>query len=192
VPSAGPVDDEELARFDLTLDGYVVFVGRLVPEKGARDLIAALADWPADVRLRIVGDGTQRSELEHLAVALGVRGRVDFQPAVSSTRIVEEYRQMDVLVLPSHTTRNWKEQFGRVMIEAMACDVPVVGSSSGEIPHVIGDAGLVYPEGDVAALRDAVQRVLTDDELRRRLITAGRARICRPFAACARPRAVWG
>jgi glycosyltransferase involved in cell wall biosynthesis len=155
----------------------VGFIGRLVPEKGAADLIAALAGWPADVRLRIVGDGIERAALEQRAVALGVRGRVDFQPAVSSAQIVDEYRQMDVLVLPSHTTRNWKEQFGRVMIEAMACDVAVVGSSSGEIPHVIGEAGIVYPEGDVSALRSAVQRVLDDAELRRTLIAAGRARM---------------
>lgn len=155
----------------------VGFVGRLVPEKGAADLIEALPGWPADVRLRIVGDGVERAALERRATALGVRERVDFQPAVGSAQIVDEYRQMDVLVLPSHTTANWKEQFGRVMIEAMACDVPVVGSSSGEIPHVIGAAGIVYPEGDIAALRAAVLTTLQDDVRRTALIAAGRARM---------------
>jgi glycosyltransferase involved in cell wall biosynthesis len=75
---------------------------------------------------------------------------------------------MDTLVLPSETTdtfktltsRGWKEQFGHVLIEAMACAVPVIGSDSGEIPHVIGNAGLVFPEGQVAALRDRLQTLM--------------------------------
>ena len=70
-----------------------------------------------------------------------------------STEVPAVLRALDVLVLPSLTTPSWKEQFGRVLQEAMACAIPVVGSDSGEIPHVIGDAGLVTPEGDAAALR---------------------------------------
>ena len=81
---------------------------------------------------------------------------------VPSTEIPRLLNELDVLVLPSLTRRNWKEQFGRILIEAMACEVPVVGSSSGEIPHLIADAGLVFPEGDVEALRDALCKLMQD------------------------------
>jgi glycosyltransferase involved in cell wall biosynthesis len=82
----------------------------------------------------------------------------------------------DVLVLPSRSTPSWVEQFGRVLVEAMACGVPVIGSSSGEIPHVIGDAGLVFPEGDVEALRGQLAMLAASPEERRRLGELGRQR----------------
>jgi glycosyltransferase involved in cell wall biosynthesis len=78
-------------------------------------------------------------------------------------------RRFDVLVGPSLTTPRWKEQFGRMLVEAMACGVPVIGSDSGEIPNVIGDAGIVVPEGDCVALRTAIAR-LRDDPAERRLL----------------------
>jgi glycosyltransferase involved in cell wall biosynthesis len=84
---------------------------------------------------------------------------------------------MDVMVVPSQTRLFWKEQFGHVLIEAMACEVPVIGSDSAEVPNVIGDAGLVCPEGDVATLRGALTRMATSPELRRQLGYAGRKRV---------------
>ena len=91
------------------------------------------------------------------------------------------YRSLDLLVLPSRTRPNWKEQFGRVLIEAMACGVPVLGSDSGEIPHVIGDAGIVFPEGDVEMLRCQVQRLMVDRAARNSLAAAGRQRVLDRF-----------
>jgi glycosyltransferase involved in cell wall biosynthesis len=88
---------------------------------------------------------------------------------------------MDALVLPSRTRRNWKEQFGRALIEAMACDVPVVGSDSGEIPHVIGEAGLVFPEGDVTALTAHLASLRDSADLRHDLGSRGRARVLERF-----------
>ena len=81
-----------------------------------------------------------------------------FLGLVPSTEAPRYYREIDVLVLPSLTRPNWVEQFGRVLIEAMACGVAVVGSSSGEIPWVIGDAGVIFPEGDADALRAGAGR----------------------------------
>lgn len=89
----------------------------------------------------------------------------------------EALNRFDVLVVPSRTRRNWKEQFGRVIIEAMSCGVPVVGSSSGEIPHVIGDPSLVFPEDDVDALVRLLRNLLADPERRRQLGEAGRRRV---------------
>jgi glycosyltransferase involved in cell wall biosynthesis len=82
-----------------------------------------------------------------------------------------------VLVVPSRTRPNWKEQFGRVLVEAMACGVVVVGSDSGEIPHVVGEAGLIFPEGDVAALRERLVRLSGDAQLRAELAQSGRQRV---------------
>ncbi len=87
--------------------------------------------------------------------------------------------EIDTLAAPSLTQPHWKEQFGRVLIEAMACGVPVVGSDSGEIPQVVGDAGLIVPEGDVAALRAALLHLAEDSSLCERLAHAGRARVLR-------------
>jgi glycosyltransferase involved in cell wall biosynthesis len=82
-----------------------------------------------------------------------------------------------VLALPSRTLPNWKEQFGRILVEAMACGVVVVGSDSGEIPNVIGEAGLVFPEDDKEALQAHLTRLIGDAGLRRRLAQAGRERV---------------
>jgi glycosyltransferase involved in cell wall biosynthesis len=89
----------------------------------------------------------------------------------------EFYNHLNVLVLPSLTRPNWKEQFGRVLIEAMACGVPVLGSTSGEIPHVIGSAGIVLPEGDAQALANHLDALRSDAALQRRLGNAGRERV---------------
>jgi glycosyltransferase involved in cell wall biosynthesis len=82
-----------------------------------------------------------------------------------------------VLVVPSRTTTGWKEQFGRVIIEAMSCGVPVIGSSSGEIPRVIDDAGLIVAEGAPAELAAALRRLATTPALASDLAQRGRARV---------------
>ena len=102
----------------------------------------------------IAGTGPEQVALKDLAQRLGLLDKVTFLGKVSSTAMPAVYASMDVLALPSRTTTTWKEQFGRVLIEAMACRVPVIGSDSGEIPNVIGDGGLVFPEDDAAALAD--------------------------------------
>src|SRR5258708_6570018 len=88
---------------------------------------------------------------------------------------------LDVLVLPSRTTRGWREQFGRVLVEAMACETPVVGSSSAEIPKVIGQPGLVFPEGDVAALTEQLRSLYDRPDLAACLGAKGRVRALERF-----------
>jgi glycosyltransferase involved in cell wall biosynthesis len=153
------------------------YAGRLVEEKGLDTLAEALIGLAGEWRLILCGTGPLRGELEARFSARGLASRVHFYDQVASEEMPRYLRMMDVLVLPSRTRPNWKEQFGRVLIEAMACGVPVVGSDSGEIPSVIGDGGIVFPEGDAQALVDAFA-LLRDEPGRRAALGAkGRARV---------------
>lgn len=153
------------------------YVGRLVEEKGIGLLVEAVAGLESDWRLSIVGEGPQRPVIERLSRQFDIANRVIFHRHIPSIQMPAHFNSLDVLVLPSLTRPNWKEQFGRVLIEAMSCEVPVIGSNSGEIPHVIGDAGLLFPEGDAVALRNHLRRLMADPETCRQLGQRGRARV---------------
>ena len=156
-------------------------LSRLTPEKGVDILLRAVAQLPGDWRLRFVGNGPLRDTIPVRARSLGIGDRVTVEPSVPSTEVPARLRELDVLVLPSLTTPAWKEQFGRVLTEAMACEIPVVGSDSGEIPRVIGDGGLVVPEGNARALTDALRTLVHAPALRRDLGQRGRARVLERF-----------
>ncbi|TAM56172.1 glycosyltransferase [bacterium] len=171
--------EEVRARYGLgaPLAGYV---GRLVPEKGVDTLIDALGALPG-ARGAIVGDGPARAELEARARAAGLAERLIFLGALAPSQAAEVMGALDCLVLPSRTTRAWSEQFGRVLIEAMACGVPVVASAGGAIPEVVGDAGILVAEGDVSGFARSIDRVLSTGA-GRDLAGRGRARAARLFS----------
>jgi glycosyltransferase involved in cell wall biosynthesis len=156
---------------------HIAYVGRLVPEKGVDLFIEALGELTGDWRATLVGSGPEESRLRAQIEDLGLENRADFEAWRPSTAMPDFYRDVDVLVLPSRTQPNWTEQFGRVLIEAMACGAVVVGSDAGEIPHVIGDAGCTFPEGEVKALRDALAALIRHPDRRRALSARGRARV---------------
>jgi glycosyltransferase involved in cell wall biosynthesis len=153
------------------------FISRLVEEKGIFVLLSALAELDGAWRLHVVGIGPLEDKARRRAAQLGVSERITWERGMASTLVPERLRTFSVLVQPSLTRSHWKEQFGRAVMEAMACGVAVVGSASGEIPNVLGDAGLVVPEGDPLALRTALARVLGDRQLRAELGRRGRARV---------------
>jgi glycosyltransferase involved in cell wall biosynthesis len=150
---------------------------RLVPEKGIDLLLEAAAELPGIWRLHIAGDGPERPRLEQLAQAYGISDRIFFDGTIRSSDMPAYLGQLDVLVVPSRTLPSWKEQFGRILVEAMSCEVAVIGSDSGEIPNVIGPAGLVFPEDNVNALRKHLLDLQQDPELLTRLAQAGRQRV---------------
>lgn len=153
-------------------------VARLVPEKGVDVLIRAFAKLDGEPRLRIIGGGGEKDNLLSLAQSLGVADRVTFLDQITSSEMPAQYRLIDALAVPSLTRPNWKEQFGpRATVEALASGVPVVGSDSGAIPDVLGDAGLIVPEGDVDALAHALTSLKADPALRQQLTLKGRERV---------------
>ena len=153
------------------------FVGRLVSEKGLDVLLQALARVSGDWRLRLVGGGPERDLLDRQATALGIRERLTFVDQIPSTEMPAQYHRLDALALPSLTQHNWKEQFGRVLVEAMASGVPVIGSDSGAIPGVVGTAGDIVPEGDADALAAAITRLRDDRKHHANRRAAGRQRV---------------
>ena len=159
----------------------VGYIGRLVEEKGVQVLLEAVAKLKQNFRVEIIGTGYYRTELEVQAARLGIRDRIFFRNSVPPRDIPEALSKIDVLVVPSLTRSNWKEQFGRVIPEAMACEVPVIGSDSGEIPNVIGDAGVIVPEGDAETLALRIWELMEDRVRRLELGARGRQRVLRHF-----------
>jgi glycosyltransferase involved in cell wall biosynthesis len=157
--------------------GFVIgYVGRLVEQKGVDLLLDALSGLEGTWRAYVLGSGPQRDALLGQARSLRLANRVSFDEQIPSGQMPAYYHQLDALVVPSRTRPNWKEQFGRVIVEAMACGVPVIGSDSGEIPNVIGDAGLIFPEDQVEVLRAHLARLLGDPSLQEELARRGRER----------------
>jgi len=186
---AWPPSSESSERPD---DGLVVgFAGRLVPEKGLDTLIEAAAGLDG-ITVRLVGNGPERDRLTAQAAQLGVR--LELRPDIAHERMASAYARFDVLVLPSRTTPTWTEQFGRVLVEAMWCGVPVIGSSSGEIPWVIESTGggLVFKEGDATALRRAIAELRDSPARRRELGSSGQERVRDTFSVEAVARALSG
>ncbi|MBI1276844.1 MAG: glycosyltransferase [Anaerolineaceae bacterium] len=157
------------------------YVGRLVEEKGVQHLLQAAVGLQGDWCLRIVGSGPYKPELITLADRLNIASRIKWIEWVASTDMPQQYHLFDVLVIPSLTRPNWKEQFGRVITEAMSSGVPVIGSDSGAIPDIIGEAGLIFPEGNVEKLRDMLDGLRCNSDWRVRYANAGRERVLSHF-----------
>jgi glycosyltransferase involved in cell wall biosynthesis len=158
------------------------FVGRLVPEKGVLDLLEAFLPLVNRAYLIFIGEGPLRDVICRKAEAAGCAKLVVLAGFVPYQDIPSYLKGLDILVLPSRTTPQWKEQFGHVLVEAMLAGVPVVGSDSGAIPETIGAAGLVFPEGDIPTLQSYLIHLIEHPEERQRLAEAGRRRALAHFS----------
>lgn len=156
----------------------VGYIGRLLPAKGLHVLIDSLAQIKNEKwRLLIVGDGPERAEIGNRIAVHELQDRCKFVGAVPYDETPAYFQKIDALIIPTITTKTIREQFGRVIVEAMACCVPVIGSSCGAIPEVISDAGIVVPENDPATLAQKLQKLINDKDLQNELAKAGRARV---------------
>ncbi len=154
------------------------YIGRLLPAKGLLVLVDALAQIKTqDWRLLIVGDGPERDATMRRVAEHGLQNRCEFVGAIPYHETPAYFQKLDVLVVPTITTKNIREQFGRVIIEAMACHVPVIGSTCGAIPEVIGEAGVVVSENDPLSLAAQLRRLLNNEGLRKSLAKDARERV---------------
>lgn len=155
------------------------FAGRLAMHKGVETLIEAVQKIPSGL-LTIIGDGSQKSALMEKVKDAGLEERVAFVGGIEHELVPPYLNGLNVLVLPSVTTSGWKEQFGHVIIEAMASGVPVIGSDCGAIPDVIKDAGIVFNEKDAEGLVKSICAVAENPDLASQLIEKGiqRVKVC--------------
>jgi glycosyltransferase involved in cell wall biosynthesis len=152
------------------------YVGRMVEQKGLRTLVEALTKLPrSGWKLIVIGAGPFEQVFDDLVRERGLTDRVSRLGYVSHEVTPRFLAALDVLVLPSETQPNWKEQFGRVIMEALACGVPVIGSDSGEIPTLIkaSGGGRVFPEKNSTALADMLQQMISDQHLRESCADSG-------------------
>jgi glycosyltransferase involved in cell wall biosynthesis len=142
----------------------VGFIGRFVEEKGPGTLMAALDQVSIPWRAIFLGGGPMLARMESWASRYGDRVRI--VTAVFHEQVPEYLNAFDVLCAPSRTTTNWREVFGRMVIEAFACEIPVLGSDCGELPNVIGDAGMIVSEDDINGWVRSLEKLLDSHELR--------------------------
>ena len=149
------------------------YVGRLVEQKGVQDALDAISRARANVVIKVMGEGPYETDLRQKAEALHLSDRFTIQPWGNPAAVGDFLRGLDALFLLTHTTPKVKEQFGRVIIEAQSCGVPVIGARSGAIPDVVGRGGWIVPEKDPITLAALFDRVAADADDRREKALAG-------------------
>ena len=162
-------------RAEIGLEAPIIgYLGRLVSAKGIRVLLQALEKIQSKQpwSLLCLGSGLEEVTISNWAKERGWQNRVKVK-LVKHHEVPRYLGAMDLLVAPSQTTPKWKEQFGRMIVESFASGIPVIGSDSGEIPHVIGPAGLIVPEADVDAWATAIDLLLSDSGHREKFRSLG-------------------
>ena len=184
--------EKEIARqFKIPEDTVnILFAGRLSSEKGIFDLLRAFSRLRRtfrDVLLIFVGSGHPKvlREIARLEAELKIGDRVRLLGSIKYSLMPKVHNLADVFCLPSVPTMEWEEQFGYVLVEAMACGKPVVSTLTGSIPEVVTDGatGLLVPSGDVKALQEALGELFLDEKKRRRLGRNARRWVLQKFEA---------
>jgi glycosyltransferase involved in cell wall biosynthesis len=145
-------------------DRSLVFLGRLVSDKGADVLLRALGllrERNLTPSLTVIGGGPEDAALRALSAELGLGAQVNFAGALAGAPLAAMLNRHRILVVPSR----WAEPFGIVALEGIACGCVVIGSEQGGLPSAIGPCGCTVPNGDAPALAAAIERVLGDGQL---------------------------
>lgn len=145
---------------DAPRDRELVFLGRLVSDKGADILLNALAllgKRGLHPRLTIIGAGPEEDALHEQSAQLGLRNQVVFAGKKTGGELVQLLNLHQIMVVPSR----WQEPFGLVALEGAACGCVVIGSECGGLPDAIGPCGITYKHQDTAALADSIEQLLT-------------------------------
>ena len=184
----GPKPADILSANKIDAGSFVVlYVGQLASWKGVHNLVYSAKVLKqkniAGFTIAIAGKGAQRENMEKMIKESGTEEHFRFLDFISYDRIPDIHRAADVFVLPSYPTMNWQEQFGFVLVEAMACGKPVISTASGSIPEVVGNAGVVIPPGDYEAMANSILLLMNDKGLRERLGECGRQRAVRLFSS---------
>lgn len=157
----------------------ILFVGRLVKEKGIWELLNAVKElsitYP-NIKLIMVGRGPEEREIRRWIKENGLDQAIELKGIISYGEMPSVYQQADIFVLPSKQTKNWQEQFGMVLLEAMACGLAIVTTKSGAIEETVGQSALLVPPGDDQELKQAIEQLIKNRQLAERLGRQGRQR----------------
>lgn len=139
---------------------HLLYVGRLVPEKGVDTLLLALSNWQLpNTTLRILGTGPDEKRLRSLANHVKTV-RVQFEGTADINGVKEAYRWSHIVVVPSRDSKRWKEQWGRVAVEAMMSGRVCISSDSGELPYIQSESDAVFAQNDYVQLRAILERLI--------------------------------
>ncbi|MEW6599421.1 MAG: glycosyltransferase [Nitrospirota bacterium] len=154
----------------------VLYIGRMVWEKGIYDFVHAAAriirhreSLAFQVRFIMAGSGKELDQLKERAACIGLSDSLTIIENIPYEDMHKIHNLADIFVLPSIPVKNWQEQFGMVLIESMACGKPVISTYSGSIPEVVGDAGILVQPNDHLSLSEAMRRLISDRTLREEL-----------------------
>ena len=183
-------EPELMAKYGVTeKDVVLLFVGRLIQEKGIRELFVALSlalrvlppSLAYRCRLLVAGRGPHRDFLQRLIADLDLADNVSIIGGMDYMQIHRLHQLSDIFVLPSIAAPYWEEQYGMVLVEAMACGTPIVSTLTGGIPEVVGDAGVLVPPLEPQALSEALVSLLRSADLRAELSQKARYRAINLF-----------
>lgn len=198
-PELFEVKNTDELKDELQLHEFVIgYVGNFSKQKGIYTLLDAVNKLSkAQYQLLMIGSGEEKANFRQRVIDLGLEAKVLLIDKVEQIKLPEYMNCMDVLVLPSYESKYagsplakifpslkvpWAEQFGRVLVEAMACGVPVIGSDSGSIPDVVGEAGLIFKAKNVDDLTEKLKIMISDYELRQRFRKNGLHRAAQKFS----------
>jgi starch synthase len=184
-------DIQAINKFNISEDKTkILFVGRLVPEKGIFDLLNAFSSLiknTGNFELLIVGSGSKKMKVEiaGLTAKLKIGDKVKFLGSVNYADMPKIQNLADIFCLPSIETKNWAEQFGYSMVEAMACGKPVVSTWTGSIPEVVKhrDTGILVEPNNPVSLQSALEELLRNKQERETFGTNGRRWVLQKFEA---------